>query len=73
MDHLQTVNVLQEGCMKYEKALSLTFIDYENAFDSVITAQIVINTSKELGIYIEEYVHYKLEICRLYRFIQWKQ
>lgn len=35
MDHLQTINQIQEKCSEYQIPLFMAFIDYEKAFDSI--------------------------------------
>jgi len=35
IDHIHTINQLKEKCLKYIIPLSMAFMDYEQAFDSV--------------------------------------
>ena len=40
-DHIHTINLLKENCQEWNTPLCLTFIDYEKAFDSVETDDIL--------------------------------
>ena len=40
-DHIHTINLLKENCQEWNTPLCLTFIDYEKAFDSVETDNIL--------------------------------
>ena len=54
-DHIHVVNQLKEMCIDYNTPLSIAFVDYEKAFDSVQT-QSVLTSVQEHGredVYIE--------------------
>ena len=54
-DHIHAINQLKEKCREYNIPLSVAFVDYEKAFDSVQT-QAILTSLQEQGIedvYIE--------------------
>ena len=55
IDHIHAINQLKEKCREYNIPLCVAFVDYENAFDSVQTQEIL-TSLQEQGIedvYIE--------------------
>lgn len=49
MDHIYVVDQVVEKFAEYTKPISMAFIDYEKAFDSVLTA-VMLEALKDHGI-----------------------
>ena len=41
MDHIHAINQLKEKCLEHNIPLSMAFVDYEKAFDSVETHSVL--------------------------------